>query len=336
MKNKFLKKATLIATISTALVILGTIIALVGFGMADFNIQTVFEAGEKVEKVSASYSLEEANVSDVFVDIVTANVKIQQSESDSLELLIYDKSIEHTIKDGKLLVTQNMDKGKKRRWYNLFDGTTEHSELVINLPKSFTGSIDTKLKYGDLDIHDINSVLSITNFSTNGSVWLENFNVSGNLALKSNYGETSLKGINITGDASLESKNGNTNLDKFTAKNISLNSQYGDIEIAEFTATSLDIKNENGNIKLEECVIATRLNTTSKYGDIVFEALSSPSINITANSGEVRGDVLGSESEYRISANVLAGDTNLISKDTGDKELKIFNKYGNVKVDFSN
>ncbi|GAA0076602.1 hypothetical protein UT300005_09800 [Clostridium sp. CTA-5] len=314
---------------SACIIVVGLILALVGFSMggkftiskqdSGFKILDNTNMIEKNEELSQFNSIEvDSKVGKI--DIIKSNryeieVKYSKDEGD----------VNYSIEDGKLVVKQDKLQNSMFGNINFCIGSNfQESYIKIYVPGNVDlTNLNVKANSGDFTMSDINvneiyincnygDVISrniVTNNLTlelnNGDIDLENIKSNNNAILKNSYGDIKIRNseFNILSN---NMNNGNLEMGNVKVENNTINNEYGKITSNNLISNGLKVKSNNGDIDLDGEFKGTT-SLSSHYGDINFRT------NI-------------SKDLYNYSASCNYGDINI----DGDKfEKKVQNKGNN-------
>ena len=107
------------------------------------------------------------------------------------------------------------------------------------------------------------------------------------------------------------------------------------LEVPNALLGSLEIATTNEKIDVQGLSVNDDVTLSSNGGDVVFTGLSAgSSINLNAKNGNIKGFIAGSYEEYSISVEIKKGDTNIESKESGDKSLQLNANNGDIAIEF--
>ncbi len=340
MINKFIKYKKKLLIFAGILIVIGFVILLTGFGMLGFDINKLSPNYDEYTQTEEYYEIAKNKPLDLSIDTDSADVYIKPSEDDNIKLFFSPEyfSVElntNSASNDSLIISRNENYRSNRKWYYLINVyTNSYDKITIEVPKKLLGDLSVKLKYGTLNISEISNInnLFIDNNSTD--IDLNNLQILKNADISSDYGNISISNSNIDGKCSIEEKSGNLHLNNNYICNSEILLKYGDSKLVKTTGNSLYIKASSGNVNLNDVMMKASVSIDTTYGDIFLNYVDSSLIELTAKSGNIKGNINDSEEAYKISAFSKSGNSNLHSKHTGDKELKVECNYGDINIKF--
>ncbi|GEM_PF-1406429 len=340
MINKFIKYKKKLLIFAGILIVIGFIILLAGFGMLGFDINKLSPNYAEYTQTEEFYEIDKSKPLDLSIDTDSADVYIKPSEDDNIKLFFSPEyfSVElntNSASNDSLIISRNKNYRLNRKWYYLINVyTNSYDKITIEVPKKLLGDLSVKLKYGTLNISGISNInnLFIDNNSTD--IKLNNLQILKNADISSDYGDISISNSNIDGKCSIEEKSGNLHLNNNYIYNSEILLKYGDSKLVKTTGSSLYIKASSGNVNFNDVTMKALLSVDSTYGNILLNYVDSSLIELISKSGNVKGKINDFEEAYKISAFSKSGNSNLHSKHTGHKELKVECNYGDINIKF--
>lgn len=119
-----------------------------------------------------------------------------------------------------------------------------------------------------------------------------------------------------------------------------IDSGSGNKTLSTINAKRIDVRSGSGQMNLEQ-IMCTDIKMKGKSGDIAFSELNAQNIAIetTTNespSGNVRGSIIGKQSDFSITTHTKSGKNNLPNQaGSGSKKLKVSTGIGNIDISFT-
>lgn len=170
------------------------------------------------------------------------------------------------------------------------------------------------------------------------------------LDLKTTTGEIKVNGINAQ-IIKAAATTGELELKNVAAPTIIVSATTGNIELDHVNGTELSARCTTGQIKIDNAMItnsinaetttgAIRMNTvtvallkgTCTTGSVRITELTCPDIDLRVSTGEIRVEIIGQKSDYKITSSTSTGSSNVNSTETGDKRLFVKTSTGSIKV----
>jgi len=306
-------KSNRLLIVAAVFLLLGIVLGLAGFAMADFDPHVLSSGGNLQEKSYFSSS----RVTGIEVDIQNTRVKLEPSYDNKVHLTYYENDVlYYTVKeseDGRLTVTMN----DQMKWYDyVFNIENVYYEFTIAIPDNYAGDIRLKTSNGDVDISDTKAG-NLTLITSNSRITSENLTVAGDMKLDNSNGKISVSDVIVNGGITCETSN----------SEISLSGSAGE---------SISAKNSNGAIVLNNLTAREELIAETSNSDISMDSVSAgASIVCNTSNGSIEGDIFGKLSDFTVSAKTSNGSSNLPTHmEGGDKKLELKTSCGNISVDF--
>lgn len=340
-----------------ALCIVGIIIIACAWIVADFDYRKFSNAGTYEQK---QYQAQLQNVTSIVVDTSNETVKVVPSKDDELHVTYYENKIHsYTFEEaGDELRIEEQETRKFYQYFMTFDIDVEGEQaLVIELPASYDQDITIRNKnedvllsdfeklakvsvntsYGEVTIRNIGSLASLEIGDKQNDISLKKFHVDGAIDLSTTYGEIDLQDVVCGSSLTMKSSNDNFYLDHVSvAEMLQAETTYGDIEIEHSLAGSTKLRSTNGKIHLKDAFTTASIEADTSYGAILFKDLKADTISLKTSNDEVKGNVIGKQSDYTIDSDVHNGNTLLLpSEGTTDKSIYVKTSYGDCTVTFN-
>lgn len=334
----------------------GIIVCFAAWIVAGFDVEQFSSTGPFKKHV---YDGELSDHATLRIDTSYQDVQVKVSEDDEVHITYYENdrtSYSFEATENRLI----MKKEDHRRFYDSFMvlNFSEGSEegIVIEVPKTFSGSVEIDTSNGAIQLYDLNELdyamldttygditldhlkinSSLEVATTNGDVKLEHLDVQEDIHVKTTYGKIDVKDVNGSQSMIMESSNENVTLDQVNIKDsLTVDTSYGDIEIIRSNAGSTILDTSNGSIEFHDAFTTSTLEATTSYGAITFKDLKADQISLISSNDDIEGTVIGKKSEYTIDSEVRSGNTTLLPA-TGSTKKSIYAKtsYGDCNVEF--
>lgn len=292
---------------------IGIIIFVIGFAMMGFNIMNFDTEPAYIEK---SYSLD-GNVSSIVVEEIDATINILPSSDKKINIKYYENGNKTysigKLADGSLSIRKNKVAGL---FNNLLTFSVSTPILTIEVPEKYEGKMIIENQNGNTIAEGI-SMGSIKVEAENGFVRIYESSVLGNLDIDTENGNIELYETQVDGTAKLSCENCRLFAQAVTASEIYTENENGFTALVNTKAkNTIFAENENGNIELSSVEFSV--------GAII----------ITEN-GDIRGSVIGEESDFSFNCVSTNGKCNLGNTATqGAKQLNLRSENGDIDITF--
>ncbi len=291
----------------------GIIIFGIGFAMMGFNIMNFDTEPAYLEK---SYSLD-GNVSAIVVEEFDATINILPSTDKKINIKYYENGNKtysiRKLADGSLSIKKNKTAGL---FNNLFTFSVSTPILTIEIPQKYEGKMIIENQNGNTIAEGI-CMGSIKAEAENGFVRIYESSVIGNLDVDTENGNIELYETQIGGTAKLSCENGRLFAQAVTATDIYTENENGFTALVDTKAeNTIFAESENGNIELS----SVDFNTGA---------------TIITENGDIRGSVIGEESDFSFNCVSSNGICNLEnSAAQGPKQLNLRSENGDIELAF--
>lgn len=351
-----------ILALCIGLIITGSIICGIGFGLVDFNIYKL-NPEPASETISKNKTIAKQEIDAITMDVSHANVTIERIEGDQFQLQ-YEEKEDNPIKvetNNNTLSMYQKDKVKILHfgWMEFQDNNTLN--IKFQVPSNYVGDLSVATSYGTLKIDDITGINKLSIENEHGDMTVSNMAVS-QLSLTNAYGTIQASDIKSNEALTIENEHDDINLKNIEASTISVMSSYGAIT-ANHLITQQDIllENEHGSVdlndvqarnfesttaycgvtidtmKLEDKILIsnehediTLTNIQSKqsrievlYGEVTLKSWLSDMITMEVEHGNITSTILGEEDDYHILTDVEHGENSLANERNKDKTKKL-------------
>lgn len=343
--------------LANTLCVIGCMIIACAWVVAGFDYKKFSNAGSYEQK---QYQTQLQEITSIVVDTSYESVKVVASKDEELHVTYYENNIHsYTFEEaGGELRIEEQDNRKFYQYFMVFDiDIAKEQALLIEIPAAYEHDITIRNRnedvllsgfeklekvsvsttYGEVTIRNIGSLSSLEIGDKQNDIALKNLHVDGSMELSTTYGEVDLQDIVCDGSLTMKSSKDNFYLDNVhVAELLQAETTYGDIEIAQSKAGSTKLDNKKGSIHLKDAFTTTSLEADTSYGSILFKDLKADTITLKTSNDEVKGNVIGKQSDYTIDSDVHNGNTLLLpSEGTTDKSIFVKTSYGDCNVTFS-
>ena len=328
------KRATVLGCIlvGAGVLVSGISFAGMGFSMRAF----VSPRGEVAQPETFSFTGDE--IREVDVESGFRNVRVEGVPGlKAPELVASPDLFEYELGAGpKLTVRETEQAGRGGwKWFQLFTFNTEqNSEVVIRLPEDLAVSLRVKSSFGSVRVKDLSQLEDLFVESQNEAVRLSALKVVGKAELSSSFGNITMQDSRAE-ELTVRDSNGDVTLEGCSAGGAVFTTEFGNLRVRDSGFDALMLDNSNGHSRLGSVKVKTHLQHHSSFGDLSFDGLECPSLDLRAENGNISGTIIGSESDYKISANVKYGDTNLQGRLEGKNQLQVESQFGDVNIHFA-
>ncbi len=248
--------------------------------------------------------------------IESDNLKINLSPSDGDEFKISystysETEVLHSVENGVLRVYTDDSEGFNLMGFLDFSD----SEINVTVPSSYAGDINVVGKNGQIELNEINTAGNVVCENTNGSIEAERVNAA-SLKLSSENAGIEMDDVIVFGLTEAFSTNG-----RIVA------------QFCEFDGGA-DFKSTNGRIETAGCIFKGNNTLSSDNGSCELSDVTVENLDVTAKNGAIRGNIIGSEADYSISAASKNGSCNVSNKTVGKYSLKFRSENGSINIDF--
>lgn len=248
--------------------------------------------------------------------IESDNLKINLNPSDGNEFKVSystysDIEVLHSIEDGVLRIYTDGSEGFHLMGFMDFSD----SEINVTVPSSYAGDINVVGKNGQIELNEISTAGNVVCENTNGSIEAERVSAA-SLKLSNKNAKIEMEDVIVSGLTEADSTNGRISA-----------------EFCEFDGGA-DFKSTNGRIETESCAFKGDSRLRSDNGSCEFSDVTVENLDVTSKNGAIRGNIIGKEVDYSISANAKNGSCNVSNKTVGKYSLKFRSENGSINVDF--
>ena len=291
----------------------GLIIFIIGFAMMGFNVMNFDTEPAYMQK---SYSLD-GNVSSISVCEENANVNIVVSKDKKINLKYYENGEKtYTISklaDGSLSIKKDT---KGNFINNFFAFSVSTPILTIEIPEKYAGKLLVENKDGNIAVEGI-CMGSLSADADNGYIRIYKSSFSGNIDVETENGNIELYQAKIDGTAKLTSDNGRLFSQSVTANELYMEADNGFMTLVDTNATgSIFAESDNCDIEI----------SSINFGN---------GITMIAENGDIKGSVVGSETDFAYNCVATNGTSNLDNiESAGRKQLNLRTENGDIEINF--
>ena len=292
----------------------------------DINIEMTSDSVKVVRGNVSNIKIEYVEVPDRYIyeiDESGSNLSIKYKTISNFSLFsitigINDTSMTVTVPsdfDGKLNIKSSSGSIRTESLtLESLDLTNTSGSIKIN-DCDVKDDINAKNSSGSINIQKASGA-DITATNTSGGVRLENIKASGKVEAESSSGSVRFNDVKAEGDLSGKATSGSVRLEKVTCEELTLKANSGSIHLN-------DVKAEGS------------FEAKTSSGGIHFDALEvGKDISMSANSGSIRGTIIGSEDDYSIISKTGSGSSNLNDSRNGSKNMDVSTTSGSIKIYF--
>lgn len=328
LKQLFVKsKIKFSLFLALVLILLGGVISFLGllagnFSREMFYVNHDYVSDIKMESISALPPL-------INFDCNASRIVLKQSQDKNItveydaNLIDFDCTEDHL----KIRSSANSPKYSGYKWYRTINNGIIYTpeEVILNIPKGYSGDIELQVPYGDISFAGIDAA-SISVSSNNGDIELSEVTAAKNLRVNSEYGRMKLDNINCARRLDLESSNGNISLKNISAEDFQSDNQYGSTTIEYLDTETLSVMTNNGDIDLSS-VNADSSIFINDYGLSSLSDVSGKELELNSGSGEI--ELANVMMEDYIRAECQYGDIRL--RDSYGRNMILFSENGSIK-----
>lgn len=261
----------------TLIVLLVILIGLLSFILVYGIKYDGFKNKKAKLQLSETYAL--SDIYKISVTTRSSDIIFKESDDDNVHVDIYSAKkddVSSKIEDGELKIVS-----KSKFNFCLFCFRSGSQRVEIKLPTSFSGTIKTSAKSGDLVMPSYKDV-TLKADARSGDI---------------NISRVKKATINLT--------SGDIEIKKISTANIKTTS--GDIEIDDVT-NKVDIKVTSGDIDIDNFDIKANSSIKATSGDVKIDNISNAFINTSVKSGDVKVNGSDRTAEYELNITVTSGD----------------------------
>ena len=330
-----------IVRISAVLIIVGLIVAGIGFASAKFDIKNLPGVTTEDHEVSIP---DDESITTLNVDLNYSDIIITFDAEATKISATYQTD---TTGNGKLLneITTSVENNaltiiEDDTWYaNALLWHYYNPTVRIVIPADRTVALNVTLDSNDLEIIG-NATLSSATIETD----------SGDI-------KTTEATISSSGDISIEVDTGKVKLGKLTANKLAIDTDSGDVKLSDITVNSITVDTDSGKVRFGKTSVNGELEIESDSGDIDFTdtvtaniikieldsaeldcsgaVITAKEIKLITDSGEVDLVLSGAKSEYSIYLDLDSASANVPSQSgSTDKTITIKSDSGDIDLEF--
>lgn len=324
---------------------------LVGFDITKLSSTTPYE-----KKV---YEMDMTDIKEIVVDTSFDDITILPSKDEQIHVTCYENNVtsyEPTTRGEQLRIEQQ----NHRKFYHYFMSIDfnlfQNDNIVLEIPASYQDAVTIKTTNGDIDlsafpkmtnlhltttfgdirVEDVEAMEQLNANTTNGKIVFMNSDVQGDVEATTTFGKIEVNNIDCKGNVTLSSSNKDIVLDQVQVeKEMHVDTTFGDIEVAKSHAQKTYLSTTNGNVDIKNAFHTEEITISSTFGYIEFQELRADVIDLETSNQDIRGKIIGVQSEYTIDSKASNGNTTLLaSQGTTDKRLLAYTSFGDCEITF--
>lgn len=303
--------------------IIGLSFTTVGVVIYGGNFEKIKDAFSRDDDYTFSIK-EEANiVENLNINLKEGSVKLHVFNEEGYKVDFYESEYDKktiTYENNTLNIKQNSN--NKINFFNFTFISKKIATVNVYLPETFNGKTTIK--------------------TTSGDITIENYSFS-SLELDVSSGNIRLNKVLVDKEISVEATSGNIKINELEALDLYVKSTSGNLELENSNiTTNTSLKITSGNIKVEKTSTPI-ISVNAVSGNVNLKQIDSNDIDVDVTSGNVKVNIIGDLSLYKIDAKVTSGNIyyqgdkikgNLINP-IGTKVIKLRSTSGNIHINFS-
>lgn len=278
MKNK-------LNLIGIILLVFGILTVAVTMFVIDFSFENMVTVTEKTNDVKGEFTSIEIVAED-------ADVTILPSTNGKCTITTrYKKGgeINHTVKDGKLLVEENEAN------FAMFNFSS--NSIVLYLPQEAYSALKIDGSSCDIDISGVKFDTAEIDVSS-GEVSLKNMKLT-SLYIEGSSGEIELENVEVEKGASIKASTADVKvINSRVGENLSVELRTGELTVETATVGNVSAEVTSGDIELENLVSLGEIKLKVSTADIELDGCDASTIDIETSTGDVMGKLLSSKIFY--------------------------------------
>jgi len=307
-------KSNLLYIIGGIVLFAGIIFFLIGFGVVGFDINKLSTSPDYKEKTFVStdpVTLINAEDENVGIDIISSN-------DENVHITYYEnKKTKYIINEENGVLDLSIK--KTYLWTdNFFNFNFQNNNLVIAVPKDYTG---------DLQIKTSNAQISVSNI------------LAGGVDLKTSNSRINIEYLNASGNVRLDTSNGRISLENLISQgDLIADTSNSSVEITSTEAKNIDVETKNGKITVNSASSLESINLETSNSAINFDnTIFTNELRCKTSNGSIEGLLEGSMVDYSIISDTSNGDNSLPDNMSGgDKKLNVKTSNAHIDIEFSN
>lgn len=344
-------KIVLIAGLAVAL--LGSCIIFAGVLLADGDL-TLF-SDTRIEELTYTEPAD-APVTDIKLNFQNAAITVKFDENADTLSIIYPLSVDqHGDPKTELTVTEAagaVSITERSLWYkeliSLWD--TSEPKVTLTLPASRTYTLHLETGNGAITVdapaktdengRTLCNTDSLTLITDNGRIQLPDnayLYCAGTANCVTANGKIQLGRID-TKELIASSDNGEIVFQGGTvSESVTLTSDNGRITVCgDLHAARVELESDNGKLSITGAVTADLFSASTDNGDInVSATLDAQKVILESNVGDVSATLAGNLLDYTVTVETDIGDSNIVSRTGGTRELNVQTDVGDIEILFA-
>lgn len=328
-----MKTATKVALIIAAcLIAAGILLWGISFAAAHGNWDAYRVDTDTYVKKTAEY--DGARVKTIILTDPARDVELVRADGEHI-VITYEEGEKSgyaiALSDDGTLTIDFYSEQKWYEWFSLSFGMETH-KTVIAIPAGFEGNIEMHLESADLRTDGLSLAGDFTAVSASGNITLAAVELEGALSVRTTSGDVRISSCKAE-EAAIRSTSGDAKIDTLTCARLSLTGVSADMDVQNITCSGdLALESTSGDIELLHVDAAGDIRCQSTSGDIELEQVRGRDIMLTSTSGDVRGEIIGSASDYHIDAKTTSGTVRIPDTYGSEKHIRIQTTSGNIRI----
>lgn len=314
------KKILLI--IATALVGVGIVLGIVGFGLMGGDIMAL----NMTKSITNSYEVDNS-FSNIAIESGTADVRILPSEDGTCRVDCKETDkLYHTVtvENGTL----NIIKRDTRKWYHhigIFWGKTE---ITVYLPQESYTSLTLNGDTGNVKTSESMSFATVEITTDTGDVEIHS-KVTERLAVSTSTGKINISNAHVD-SLKADASTGSITISGSHTNTLTVRTSTGKVRLSDTKCRSMHVETSTGGVTAERVIAEVDAVIRCSTGDVNLIGFDAELIDVKTDTGDVYGELL---SDKIFTAKTDTGKVNVprseaggrcdVETDTGNIEFKI-------------
>ena len=317
---KSAKKIILI--IATALVGVGIVIGIVGFGLMGGDIMAL----NMTERITNSYEVDNS-FSNVAIESITADIHILPSEDGMCRVDCKETDkLYHTVTVEN--DTLNIIKRDTRKWYHHIGIFWGKMEVTVYLPKESYTSLTLNGDTGNVKVSESMSFTTVEITTHTGDVDIPS-KVTESLAVSTDTGKININNARVD-SLKATASTGKVTVVNSEANSLTIKTSTGKVYLKDVKCRNIHAETSTGDVAAENVIADVDAVIRCSTGDVKLVGFEAQLIDIKTDTGDVYGELL---SDKIFTAKTDTGKVNVprseaggrcdVETDTGNIEFKI-------------
>ena len=268
--------------LSLALIVVGIVVALIGF----------LNGGLETPMVSKSYEISEQFLG-ISIKGDNNDVRFALSEDGicRVECVEFEKvPNEVSVKDQTLEI--NSINGRK--WYDYIGFSMGSGSVTVYLPSAAYQALNVDNSTGDVEVPAGFSFESVSVSSSTGDVKLSGIS-AGMVTVNGKTGNVEISHTTVSGSVAVRISTGKVAMKSLAAGDVTLNASTGEISLETVRCASLTTKNTTDAHRYEDVIVSGDANITGRTSDITLIGFDAANIDIKTSTGDIFGILLSAK-----------------------------------------